>query len=83
MSIASEIVRIKNNINDAYTACNAKGATIPATKNSANLATCIGTITGTGNGILETLWANIAGGNNPVDTTELATIEARINSMIQ
>lgn len=44
MTIASEITRINNNIADAYTACNNKGATIPATQNSANLATTIGTI---------------------------------------
>ena len=44
MSIASEITRINNNIASAYTACNGKGATMPATQNSANLATCIGSI---------------------------------------
>lgn len=48
MTIASEITRINGNIAAAYTAANNKGATIPATQNSANLATCIGTIsTGT------------------------------------
>lgn len=46
MSIASEITRIKNNIASAYTAAANKGATLPTTKNSANLPTCIGTITG-------------------------------------
>lgn len=45
MSIASEITRINNNISAAYTACNNKGATMPQTQNSANLATTIGTIT--------------------------------------
>ena len=50
MTIASEITRINNNIASAYTACNNKGATMPATQNSANLATCIGTITGGGGG---------------------------------
>ena len=48
MTIASEITRINTNIANAYTACNGKGATMPATQNSANLATCIGSIqTGT------------------------------------
>ena len=48
MSIASEITRIQDNISDAYTAANAKGATMPATQNSDNLATTIATIpTGT------------------------------------
>ena len=46
MTVASEITRIKGNIEAAYTAASAKGATLPATENSDNLATCIGTITG-------------------------------------
>jgi len=44
MTIASEIQRINNNIASAYTACNNKGATLPVAQDSANLATCIGTI---------------------------------------
>ena len=44
MTIASEITRINNNITSAYTACNGKGATMPQTQNSANLATCISSI---------------------------------------
>lgn len=48
MSIASEITRINNNISAAYTACNGKGATMPATQNSANLADCIDSISGGG-----------------------------------
>ena len=48
MSIASEITRISGNVADAYTAANAKGATMPVTQNSANLASTISTIqTGT------------------------------------
>lgn len=46
MSIASQITRINNNIASAYTACNTKGATMPATQNSANLANCISSISG-------------------------------------
>ena len=45
MTIASEITRIKTNIDNAYTALEAKGATIPSEKNSANLADTIDTIT--------------------------------------
>lgn len=45
MTIASEITRIKTNIDNAYTALEAKGATIPEAKNSANLADTINTIT--------------------------------------
>jgi len=44
MTIASEITRINNNIAAAYTAANGKGATLPVTQNSANLATCITSI---------------------------------------
>ena len=48
MTIASEITRIKTNIDNAYTALEAKGATIPSEKNSANLASTVNTITGSG-----------------------------------
>lgn len=44
MTIASEITRIKNNIAGAYTALSAKGATMPATQNSANLATTVASV---------------------------------------
>lgn len=44
MTIASEITRIEGNISAAYTAASGKGATLPATENSDNLATCIGSI---------------------------------------
>ena len=50
MTIASEITRIKTNINNAYTALEAKGATIPTEKNSANLASTVNTITTGGGG---------------------------------
>lgn len=48
MSVASEITRIQNNIASAYTAVNNKGGTLPATQNSANLATAINSISGGG-----------------------------------
>lgn len=51
MSIASEIERIKTNISDAYTKLQEKGATIPQTKNSANLITAIDSISAGGNDI--------------------------------
>ena len=44
MSIASEITRINTNIASAYTACSGKGATMPQTQNSANLANTINSI---------------------------------------
>lgn len=48
MTIASEITRINDNISAAYTAAAAKGATMPLTQNSDNLATCISSISGGG-----------------------------------
>ena len=45
MSIASEIQRIKNNIANAYSACQEKGAELPANQNSANLSLTISNIT--------------------------------------
>lgn len=50
MSIASEITRINNNIAAAYTALDGKGATMPETQNSANLADTVNTITTGGGG---------------------------------
>lgn len=44
MTIASEITRINNNIAATYTALSAKGATMPATENSANLASTVATV---------------------------------------
>ena len=41
MSIESEIVRINTNIANAYNEAEAKGATMPATENSDNLASTI------------------------------------------
>ena len=63
MTIASEITRINNNIASAYTECNSKGATMPATQNSANLATCISSITaGGGLGAVEGITREIVNG---------------------
>lgn len=44
MSIESQITRINNNIAAAYTQAEAKGATMPATENSANLADTVASI---------------------------------------
>lgn len=44
MTIASEIQRIQNNIANTYDALEAKGATMPATENSNNLASTVATI---------------------------------------
>lgn len=44
MSIADQIIRIKNNIAASYAECSAKGATLPATENSENLPDTIASI---------------------------------------
>ena len=50
MSVADQINRIKTNIADTYTAAQAKGATMPQTQNSDNLAACVQSITTGGGG---------------------------------
>ena len=50
MSIESEITRINNNIAATYTALSAKGATMPETENSANLASTVATVPSGGGG---------------------------------
>lgn len=44
MTIASEITRIKTNIENTYTALEEKGATMPDVQNSANLADTVATV---------------------------------------
>lgn len=46
MTIASEIQRVQTNIAGAYTALEAKGATLPTERNSANLASTIESVSG-------------------------------------
>ena len=50
MSVADQINRIKTNIANAYSAAEAKGATIPEVKNSENLSACVDSITAGGGG---------------------------------
>lgn len=50
MSVADQINRIKTNIASTYTAAQAKGATMPQTQNSDNLAACVQSITTGGGG---------------------------------
>lgn len=50
MSVAEQINRIKANIASTYTAAQAKGATMPQTQNSDNLAACVQSITTGGGG---------------------------------
>lgn len=44
VTIESEIQRIKNNVSNAYSVCNSKGATMPEVRNVANLSNCIRSI---------------------------------------
>ncbi|MBR1600792.1 MAG: hypothetical protein IJ677_04365 [Alphaproteobacteria bacterium] len=60
MTIVSEINRIKNNITGAYTALSAKGATMPETQNSANLATTVASVPAGGGDIVTAV--NYTGG---------------------
>lgn len=72
MSIASEITRIKNAVASAYTSCNAKGATMPAVQNVANLAPTIDTITG-GGGATATVVVTAPTGSTVTMTKETTT----------
>lgn len=71
MTIASEIQRIKNNIARAYSACQEKGAELPANQNSANLSSTIANITSGGVGetsryglTLDNLWGKVDNNGN-------------------
>ena len=44
MTIASEITKLNTNLTNSYTACQNKGATMPANQNFDNLATCVSSI---------------------------------------
>lgn len=62
MSIASELQDLNDNILDAYDAINTKGGTVPANKNTANLATAISSISGGGGGSGN--WADVMSGGS-------------------
>lgn len=91
MTIASEITRIQNNIADTYTALSAKGATMPATQNSANLAATVESVstgaseivTATNNSsygriVSEKVWLNKSGNSYSI----INYASADINSLI-
>lgn len=82
MSIASAITAAQTKVANAYTAVNSKGGTLPATQNLTNLPTAINSIPSGGSGILETIMENVVAGNNPVDTTALATAESQIAAFL-
>ena len=83
MTIASELTKLNTNLTNSYTAVSGKGGTLPQAQNFDNLATAISSIpSGGGSGILETIMENVVAGNNPVDTTALATAEAQIAAFL-
>ena len=67
MSIASEITRIKGKVADSFTACEAKGATIPESEVIANLPTCIDSIPTGSQAVLGTKAITANGTYNAVD----------------
>lgn len=97
MTIASEIQRIQTNIANAYDAAEAKGATMPVTENSSNLATTIASISGGGGGDIITatntkgsiisegdkVWINIyTSGINSIHSFNLVTYNEINNSSL-
>lgn len=82
MTIATAITNAQNKVAAAYSSVNTMGGTMPATQNLSNLPTAIESIPVSNSGILETLMANVVAGNNPVDTTALATAETQIAAFL-
>ena len=82
MSIATAITNAQNKVAAAYSSVNRMGGTMPVTQNLSNLPTAIESIPVSNSGIVETLMQNVVAGNNPVDTTALATAEAQIAAFL-
>lgn len=85
MSIQSQINRIKANVAAAYTAAQSKGATMPSSQNSANLAATISSITaGTGIVTFKGTWNesnnSITFDNIPSSSTPYSEIRAALNA---
>lgn len=79
MSIATAVTSAQSKVASAYTAVSSKCGTLPSMQNLSNLPTAISSIP---NGVLESLMAEIVAGNNPVDTTSLATAETQIAAFL-
>lgn len=83
MTVASALDALNTDIQNARTAITNKGGTVTANGGSSQLATDIATIpSGSVSGILETIMENVVAGNNPVDTTALATAETQIAAFL-
>lgn len=68
MSIASELTNLRTNISNAYDAINNKGGTVPANKNTANLATAINSISGGGSAeVVNGVIANFKATSSTID----------------
>lgn len=95
MSIATAIDDLKDRIEDAYDALEAKGATIPATKNTYNLPNTIDTISGGGskygvpidgllgdvdqNGVLEAPSETFSFASNAIRTLDQYALQYKFN----
>lgn len=76
MTIQSEITKLETNLAAAYTAANEKGATLPASENFDNLATCIASIPSGGGGSSDTPYTTIVTLENTIrGTSEVASDE--------
>lgn len=82
MTIASEIARIQGNIADAYNSCAAKGATMPATNNSASLANTIDSISAGGGGDIGTLGIGTYYVNNGVAMPQAGDVSDAFKSIV-
>ena len=82
MSIASAIEVAQEKIANAYTVISDKGGTLPQIQNLTNISAAINSIPNSNNGILESIMTNIVAGNNPVDITELQTVETSISTFL-
>ena len=75
MSIATAITAAQGRVADAYTAVSAKGGTLPATQNLANLPTAINSITSGGVPTYMAPKANINGLYQPDNTATTFTVD--------
>ena len=93
MSIATAITNLQGRVEDAYTALAAKGATIPATKNTTNLPSTIATIPSGGTSVygissITQLAGKVVNGNlqisgEPFDYVATGVTSCDVNAFIR